>query len=60
MNFVIEEKYYYKKVGNNSNIINDEIVAIVGKFLKYKCKSKKQQRQFSNKCNLLRLFEYEY
>ena len=31
--------------GNNSNIINDEIVAIVDKFLEYKCISKKQHKQ---------------
>ena len=31
-----------KQAGSNSDIINDEIVAIVDKMLKYKCISKKQ------------------
>ena len=31
-----------KHAGNNFGIINDEIVAIVDKFLEYKCLSKKQ------------------
>ena len=39
--------------GNNSDIINDEIVAIVDKLLEYKCITKKQHRQILNKCNLL-------
>ena len=34
-----------KQAGNNSNIINEEIVAIVDKLLKYKCISKKQHKQ---------------
>ena len=34
-----------KNAGNNSNIINDEIVAIVDKLLEYKCISKKQHKQ---------------
>ena len=34
-----------KQVGNNSDIINDEIVAINDKLLEYKCISKKQHRQ---------------
>ena len=39
--------------GNNSNIINDEIVAIVDKLLEFKCISKKQHKQILIKCNLL-------
>ena len=42
-----------KHAGNNSDIINDEIVAIVDKLLKYKCISKKQHKQILIKCNLL-------
>ena len=37
-----------KHGGNNSNIINDEIVAIVDKLLEYKCISKKQHKQSFN------------
>ena len=42
-----------KHAGNNSDIINDEIVAIVDKLLEYKCISKKQHKQILLKCNLL-------
>ena len=42
-----------KQAGNNSNIINDEIVAIVDNLLKYKCMSKKEHKQILIKCNLL-------
>ena len=42
-----------KHAGNNSNIINEESVAIVDKYLEYKCISKKQHKQILNKCNLL-------
>ena len=42
-----------KKAGNNSDIINDEIVAIVDKLLEHKCISKKQHKQNLIKCNLL-------
>ena len=42
-----------KHAGNNSNIINDEIIAIVDKLLEYKCISKKQHKQILIKCNLL-------
>ena len=42
-----------KNAGNNSDIINDEIVAIVDKLLEYKCISKKQHKQILIKCNLL-------
>ena len=42
-----------KHAGNNSDIINDEIVAIVDKLLEYKCISEKQHKQVLIKCNLL-------
>ena len=42
-----------KHAGNNSNIINDEIVAITDKLLEYKCISKKQHKQILLKCNLI-------
>ena len=42
-----------KQAGNNSNTINDEIVAVVDKLLKYKCMSKKEHEQILIKCNLL-------
>ena len=42
-----------KHAGNNSDIINDEIVAIVDKLLEYKCISKKQHKQILINCNLL-------
>ena len=42
-----------KHAGNNSDIINDEIVAIVDKLLEYKCISKKQHKQILVKRNLL-------
>ena len=42
-----------KHAGNNSDIINDEIVTIVHKLLQYKCISKKQHKQILIKCNLI-------
>ena len=42
-----------KHAGNNSDIFNDEIVAIVDKLLQYKCLSKKEHKQILIKCNLL-------
>ena len=42
-----------KHAGNNSNIINNEIVAIIDKLLEYKCISKKQHKQILYNCNLL-------
>ena len=42
-----------KQAGNNSDIINDEINAIIDKLLEYKCISRKQHRQILIKCNLL-------
>ena len=42
-----------KHAGNNSDIINEEIVVILDKLLEYKCISKKQHKQILIKCNLL-------
>ena len=42
-----------KHGGNNSDIINDGIVAIVDKLLEYKCISTKPHKQVLIKCNLL-------
>ena len=42
-----------KQAGNNSYIINDEIVVIIDKLLEYKCITKKQHKQFLIKCNLI-------
>ena len=42
-----------KQAGNNSDIINQEIVAIVDKLLEYKCMSKKEHKQILIKCNCL-------
>ena len=42
-----------KQAGNNSDIFNDEIVAIIDKLLEYKCITKKQHKQILIKCNLL-------
>ena len=42
-----------KHAGNNSDIINDEIVAIVDKLLHYRCVSKKQHEQILVKSSLL-------
>ena len=42
-----------KQAGNNSDINNETIIAIVDKLLEYKCISKKQHKQSLNKCNLL-------
>ena len=41
-----------KNAGNNSDIINQEIVAIVDKLLEYKCISRKQHKQILIKNNL--------
>ena len=42
-----------KHGGNNSNLIDEEIVAIIDKLLEYKCLSKKQHKQILIKCNLI-------
>ena len=42
-----------KHAGNNSDIIDDEIIAIIDKLLEYKCISKKQHKQILIKCKPL-------
>ena len=42
-----------KHAGTNSNLIDEEIVAIVDNLLEYNCISKKQHKQILIKCNLL-------
>ena len=42
-----------KNAGNKSEIINEEIVAIIDKLLEYKCITKKQHKRILIKCNLL-------
>ena len=42
-----------KHAGNNSDIINDEIVAIVDKLLEYRCINKKQHKQILVKCIII-------
>ena len=52
-----------KQAGNVSDIINQEIVAIVDKLSEYKCLSKKQHKQILFKCKLLQyllLYNYLY
>ena len=49
LKFLLQEK----QAGNNSDINNQDIVAIVDKILEYKCISEKQHKQFLSKCNLL-------
>ena len=49
-----------KQAGNNSDIIIQEIVAVVDKLLEYKCISKKEQKQILLKCNLIYLILYLY
>ena len=48
LNLLLQEKH----AGNNSDIINDEIVAIIDKLLEYKCISKKQHKEILINCNL--------
>ena len=42
-----------KHGGNDFNLIDEEIVAIIDKLLEYKCLSKKQHKQILIKCNLI-------
>ena len=49
-----------KQAGNNSDIINQEIVAIVDKLIEYKCISKRQHKQILIKCNTLQEQIYLY
>ena len=41
------------QAGNNSDIINEEINAIVDKLLEYECTTKKKHKHILIKCNLL-------
>ena len=41
-----------KQAGNNSDLINDEIVVIIDKLIESKCITKKQHKQILLKCNL--------
>ena len=52
LNLLLQEK----QAGNISEIINEEIVAIVDKLLEYKCISKKQHKQILFKCKCISLF----
>ena len=49
LNLLLQENHG----GNNSNLINEEIVALVDKLLEYKCISKKQHKQTLIECNIL-------
>ena len=49
LKLILQEKHG----GNNSNLIDEEIVAIVDNLLEYNCVSKKQHKQILIKCNLL-------
>ena len=42
-----------KQAGDNSDINNGEIVAIIDKLLEYRCISQKQHKQIFIKCSLL-------
>ena len=42
-----------KQAGNNSDIINEEIVVIIDRILEYKCMTKKQHKQILIECNLI-------
>ena len=42
-----------KHARDNSDVIKDEIVALIDKLLEYKCITKKQHKQILVKCNLL-------
>ena len=48
LKLLLEEKH----AGNNLDLINQEIVAIVDNLLEYKCITKKQHKQILIKCNL--------
>ena len=49
LNLLLQEK----NAGNNSEIINEEVVVIVDKLLEYRCITKKQHKQILIKCNLI-------
>ena len=49
LKLILQEKH----AGKNSDLINDEIVAIVDKLLEHNCISKRQHKQILIKCNLI-------
>ena len=49
-----------KQAGNNTDIINEEIIAIIDKLSKYRCISTKQLKQILIQCNLLHQLVYIY
>ena len=49
-----------KQAGKNSDIVNQEIVAIVDNLLEYKCISTKHHKQILIKCNLLHKYLHVY
>ena len=49
LNLLLQEK----QAGDNSDVINEEIITIVDDLLEYKCTFKKQHKQILLKCNLL-------
>ena len=51
-----------KQAGNDSNIINEEILGIVEKLVEYNCITKKQHKQILIECNLLlkKLYAYNF
>ena len=49
LKFLLQQKHG----GNNFNLIDEEIVAIIDKLLENKCLSKKQHKQILIKCNLI-------
>ena len=49
LNLILQEIH----AGNNSKIINEEVVALPDKLLEYKCITKKQHKQILTKCNTL-------
>ena len=49
LNLLLQEK----EGGNNSDIFNQETIAMIDKLLEYKCIPKKEHKQFLIKCSLL-------
>ena len=47
-----------KQAGNDSDLINDELVAMVDKSIEYECISTKQQKQTLSKSNQLHKNKY--
>ena len=49
MKIILQEK----QAGNNSDVFDKKLIAIVDKLLEYKCISTKQHKKLLFKCNLL-------